>query len=108
MVEDALKIPDAEKDTLPASKSETPFVPKPHHKAKGPNPLSMKKKKQPKSPSTVPSKMVSEPSHPEDSGLKRKRDETDAADNENVPKKKKQRRRKPAEQATDGPAAGSS
>jgi U3 small nucleolar RNA-associated protein 23 len=107
MVEDALTIPEAEKDTLPASKpTETPFVVKPHRKAKGPNPLSVKKKQQ-KVQSYVPQAraLLAEPStnsHTGDGSQKRKRDEGETVDNDNdntAPSKKKRRRRKPDEVA---------
>ena len=105
MVEDALKIPEAEKDTLPASKpTETPFVVKPHRKAKGPNPLSVKKKQQKVQLSVPPARAsLAEPSTNSDTGdggQKRMRDEDEAVDNDTTaPPKKKRRRRKPDEVA---------
>jgi U3 small nucleolar RNA-associated protein 23 len=111
MVEDALKIPEAEKETLPASiPTEVPFVMKPHRKAKGPNPLSVKKKQ----PKVVPLARASLPEkshhpHTEDTGQKRKRDESEAVDNDNeTPAKKKRRRSKPDEAPARAVSSGSS
>jgi U3 small nucleolar RNA-associated protein 23 len=108
MVEDALKIPEAEKETLPTSTpTEAPFVMKPRRKAKGPNPLSVKKK-QPKALPSVPLARASLPEksqhpHTGDTGQKRKRDESESVGNDNeAPAKKKRRRWKPDEAAARG------
>ena len=101
MVEDALKIPEAEKGTLPAPIPETPFLPKPHRKAKGPNPLSVKKKQ---SRQPLPLKGTSQEHYieKESTGQKRTRDEGDGVgDNDDTgPKTKKRRRRKPQQDTT--------
>jgi U3 small nucleolar RNA-associated protein 23 len=114
MVEDALKIPEAEKETLPASTpTEATFVLKPHRKAKGPNPLSVKKK-QPKALPSVPLARASLPEksqhpHTGDTRGKRKRDESEAVGNDNeAPAKKKRRRRMPDEAAARAVSSGSS
>ncbi|KIM32854.1 hypothetical protein M408DRAFT_326574 [Serendipita vermifera MAFF 305830] len=104
MVEDALNAPESEKETLPSSKpSEAPFLPKPHRKAKGPNPLSVKKKK-PKTALVLPEKNPQQESstHDMNAGQKRKRDDNDGAmgSDDITPKAKKRRRRKPAHEAT--------
>jgi len=113
MVEDALKLPEAEKEALPtATITEPPFPPKHRRKAKGPNPLSVKKK-QPKAPtSIVPTRAPGqeELTRPNGSSLgqKRRRDESESMEDDHaVPAKKKRRRRKPVDGGAIAVALGS-
>lgn len=94
MVEDALQVPVEERDTLPSTEPvETP-APKLHKKAKGPNPLSVKKK-QPKLQTSQPPTRISkqDPTGAHSNDRKREREE-DPNDDEPARPKKKRRRRK--------------
>ncbi|CCA67429.1 related to UTP23-Essential nucleolar protein that is a component of the SSU (small subunit) processome involved in 40S ribosomal subunit biogenesis [Serendipita indica DSM 11827] len=95
LTQEALDVPEEEKKELPSTApKEAEFVAKPRRKAKGPNPLSVKKK-QPKLPMISPRP---QPQRLDTLELKRKRDDEDGDVREDgAPKKKRRRRKRPNE-----------
>lgn len=88
MVEEILEISTEEKSKLPQTQPENTFVPKVHKKAKGPNPLSVKRKRPLQQPlSTKSQESLS-------LGQKRKRDDMEGPEEDGTATSKKKRRRK--------------
>jgi hypothetical protein len=94
MVEDALKVPVEEKETLPTPQPIQAPMSKPHKKAKGPNPLSVKKKQPKPQPSqSTNRKTKQDSSTPNPDARKRGREHDDPKEGESSRPKKKRRRR---------------